>query len=374
MGPKVGLRRQWLVAYSQQLRPEYAPSARRIRVQTPPPFPVLSSCPETQCDCASMPEGLDIDRQQLLNGTMAAYSQQVLISTGRSNWTSRIEDDGVDEGWGELTRGLKRLLGRGGRYMDPYNNVLITASNLTASPSSNEAIASALVLPSFNYIPSISTDEATMDAFVRAFLLPESLHRGYASMPAEIRATIQLRDKAMEEHFPSIRKMTNSPVVLICGHGGRDQRCGIMGPLLQQEFAHVLERKGFQISHSPVDQGGHACIGQISHIGGHKYAGNVIIYVPPSYKGSGNQLAGAGIWYGRVQPKHVDGIVNATILEGKRFIAQQRLATEQDLMDLLKDEIGSRLKDNPGVGAPAVTPRRTCDQRSLPGKESAIAP
>lgn len=49
---------------------------------------------------------------------MAAYAQQVLISTNQSDWSSRIEDDGVDKGWGKLIRGLKGLLGRGGRYMD----------------------------------------------------------------------------------------------------------------------------------------------------------------------------------------------------------------------------------------------------------------
>lgn len=49
---------------------------------------------------------------------MAGYSQQVLISTGRSDWRSRIEEDGVDEEWGILGRGLKGLIGRGGKYSD----------------------------------------------------------------------------------------------------------------------------------------------------------------------------------------------------------------------------------------------------------------
>ena len=65
-----------------------------------------------------MPEGLPIDHNQPLNGTMAAYAQQILICTGQGDWTSRIEDDGKNQGWGELARGLKRLMGRGGRYAD----------------------------------------------------------------------------------------------------------------------------------------------------------------------------------------------------------------------------------------------------------------
>jgi hypothetical protein len=68
-------------------------------------------------------------------------------------------------------------------------------------------------------------------------------------------------------------------VVLICGHGGRDRRCGAMGPLLQTEFEGKLARAGFMASskapgfhvqHSSLSDTDHkqiACIGLISHIG-----------------------------------------------------------------------------------------------------------
>lgn len=53
----------------------------------------------------------------------------------------------------------------------------------------------------------------------------------------------------------------------------------------------------------------------ISHIGGHKFAGNVIIYLPPTL--SDNGLKGSGIWYGRVDPDKVEGIVQETIVQGR---------------------------------------------------------
>jgi hypothetical protein len=65
-----------------------------------------------------MPEGLPLDHDHPLNGTMAAYAQQIVICTGQKDWTSRIEDDGKDDSWGELVRGLKGLMGRGGPYAD----------------------------------------------------------------------------------------------------------------------------------------------------------------------------------------------------------------------------------------------------------------
>jgi hypothetical protein len=65
-----------------------------------------------------MPEGLPIDHEQALNGTMAAYAQQLVICTDQRDWTSRIENDGENKSWGDLVRGLKRLLSRGGPYLD----------------------------------------------------------------------------------------------------------------------------------------------------------------------------------------------------------------------------------------------------------------
>jgi len=71
-----------------------------------------------------------------------------------------------------------------------------------------------------------------------------------------------------------------------------------------------------------------ARVGLISHIGGHKWAGNVIVYIPPSF--SSNPLAGKGIWYGRVGPEHVEGIVGKTILDGKVIKELFRGGIDQD--------------------------------------------
>lgn len=96
-------------------------SRLRARLEIPPPFPVTKTCPEPSCNCPptpALPEDLPIDHEQALNGTMAAYAQQLLVCTGQPDWTSRIEDDGENTGWGNLVRGLKSLLGRGGPYLD----------------------------------------------------------------------------------------------------------------------------------------------------------------------------------------------------------------------------------------------------------------
>ena len=75
-----------------------------------------------------MPEGLGIDYKRQLDGTMPPYAQHVVIRSGRSDWSSRIENDkhtlGPGFGGGNLARSLKDLVGRGGKYHDVGNEYL----------------------------------------------------------------------------------------------------------------------------------------------------------------------------------------------------------------------------------------------------------
>lgn len=124
------------------------------------------------------------------------------------------------------------------------------------------------------------------------------------------------RDESKAASLPEVQDITK-PTIFICGHGGRDQRCGILGPLLQSAFGREFQRRGLD-----------AEVGLISHIGGHKYAGNVIAYVPPSMKG--NELGGAGVWYGRVGPEHVEGLVEETFVRGRVITELLRGGVMQD--------------------------------------------
>ena len=61
-----------------------------------------------------MPPDLDIEREQNINGSMAAYAEQVLISTGKADWMSKTEEDETSV----LLRQLRDLLVRDGKYSD----------------------------------------------------------------------------------------------------------------------------------------------------------------------------------------------------------------------------------------------------------------
>ena len=66
-----------------------------------------------------MPSDLAIDHKERLSGTKPPYAQHVVIRTGKSDWSKKIEDepDGVGGGV-NFARELKKLVGRGGKFHD----------------------------------------------------------------------------------------------------------------------------------------------------------------------------------------------------------------------------------------------------------------
>lgn len=170
---------------------------------------------------------------------------------------------------------------------------------------------------------------------MKGYLLPTKLNPAHDSL-SPIHKDRLLRSEEQQQFLYGVQDVRDV-LVLICGHGGRDMRCGITGPILRDEFEKCLPTKHVEVVKGPVKiaQDGHemslpssrleeplrtARVGLISHIGGHKFAGNVILYLPPGLKaadGGDHSLAGCGIWYGRVEPKHVEGIIQETVLSGK---------------------------------------------------------
>ena len=245
-------------------------------------------------------------------------------------------DGNASDHWGRFIHDLKYALGPKGPYHSPYDNVLVTASSFVAQregkPEADEI--EALLFPAFQQVKLRGTGdpalkEGTVKGFVEGYLRHKSSNKvagGHGSRGGE--------RQSPSNTGPSLSTTEiTTPTILICGHMSRDSRCGVLGPLLRDEFAAQLERKGFQVHTEGFDAGGDKVndptkasinIGLISHIGGHRWAGNVIMYIPPSYippalatnSMQPSPLSGTGLWYGRVAPQHVHGILDQTLLKG----------------------------------------------------------
>ncbi|CAM6124568.1 unnamed protein product [Calypogeia fissa] len=131
--------------------------------------------------------------------------------------------------------------------------------------------------------------------------------------------------------------------IFVCSHGSRDKRCGSCGPVLIETLNEEIRVRGLE---------GQIFVGGCSHVGGHKYAGNVIVF---SSSGTGAPVSGH--WYGYVSPADVPLILDQHIGRGEiieRLWRGQMGVSEGDA----KEAQQSRLKRVEAEGS------GTCCQRS----------
>lgn len=129
----------------------------------------------------------------------------------------------------------------------------------------------------------------------------------------------------------SIRTCPHKYIILLCSQKTRDARCGQSAPLLRREFERHLRPLGlYRDLHDERPDG--VGIYFISHVGGHKYSANLMIYRrgderngangEESRESNGQGLAanpGAAqcIWLARVRPEDCENIIRYTVLQGK---------------------------------------------------------
>ena len=112
--------------------------------------------------------------------------------------------------------------------------------------------------------------------------------------------------------------------VFVCTHGKRDARCGVCGPSLIDAFRSEIRAMGMDDI---------VAVRGCSHTGGHKYAGNVLVFLPDGGvatnsssegknktknedgNGDGNRVK--GIWYGYVTPLEIKSILERTVSRGE---------------------------------------------------------
>ena len=143
--------------------------------------------------------------------------------------------------------------------------VRVTAAE--AIPGSGDAEGDVLVFPGMVRVKGGAKDAAAVERTAAA-ILAEGPSLASRAAPAD---------------------RLSSPQVFVCAHAARDARCGHCGPVLATAFK----------SEFPVRM--------CSHIGGHKFAGNVI-----AFRASPQHPQGCvGDWLSYVAPKDIPGIAKA---------------------------------------------------------------
>ncbi|OCH92894.1 hypothetical protein OBBRIDRAFT_790751 [Obba rivulosa] len=272
-------------------------------------------------------------------GSVKPYHRQVVISTGKSDWEREVtEVPGTLAAYllvarGEAPKpsspGTSAVVGSGkpvpGVY-DPSESSKVSIVN-----GSHRAICgdikreTVLILPDYKVVTEVERSPEGARELWKSHVDPSLGRTGAVPEGSELRSYV----------------LPYACVIMLCSHKRRDNRCGIAAPKLENALIEALERESWEVhtqvedptlSGGPLEelQGteeekdaemlrrlqsvavGHAehkraLIVRVSHIGGHKFAGNVIINTPQ----------GVSVWYGRVTPHEVPTIVKETILGGK---------------------------------------------------------
>ncbi|KAH7890466.1 Sucrase/ferredoxin-like-domain-containing protein [Phlebopus sp. FC_14] len=83
----------------------------------------------------------------------------------------------------------------------------------------------------------------------------------------------------------------------VCTHGARDCRCGETGGAVVRAIRDELRRRK---ERGAADPSGRVKLAEVAHVGGHKYAANVLVYPH-------------GEWLGEVKPDNVREILDAIL-------------------------------------------------------------
>ncbi|KAI7875911.1 hypothetical protein K492DRAFT_210694 [Lichtheimia hyalospora FSU 10163] len=246
--------------------------------QLPPVDCVVSDCMAcpNPCDDHRPYPHMELDTESPLLGSMKPYGRHIMISTGKTDWTSHIEDDK-----GTLAAELSVIVND--QFKQDWRNFITNTSMFTqysTIPNAHDVI----ILPDNIMVTDVTADRA--QAFYDEFL--------NQPLPASPNEPLKVSDSM------KVQKNPYASMILICSHKKRDRRCGVVAPILAAEFDNVLREK--DISEDDV------AIFMVSHVGGHKFAGNIICYI---HEGR------TGIWYGRVNTCHCKPIIEETMCGGK---------------------------------------------------------
>lgn len=243
----------------------------------------------TYCDIPKFPPDKGIDFKKNLNGTAPGMWKHVLVFLhGVKSFDDMPPKINLIPGsLANEFEGMKRNM------LSPSHPVTLLNAIVPGIDADDAGIHKVFIYPDCTQVEFKS---ANIREFIEHYLLPtEAPEETYNPFSF---STKKSSTRIERSHLFS-EKPIEKPLVLICGHKQRDVRCGEIAPLLQEEFMRVFEKEN-------VD----ADVGMVSHIGGHAYAGNVI-YFPESAKHK------HAVWYGRVFPQQVQGIVRETIIGGR---------------------------------------------------------
>ncbi|KAF2179276.1 hypothetical protein K469DRAFT_674475 [Zopfia rhizophila CBS 207.26] len=326
-------------------------------------------------DCASCtikyPSKFTIDEDEELYGHAKGWSTHLIVATGKTDWARDVADEK-----GSIMEAVDRS------KVKPSNGrLMLSASNIPV-PGHSDSSTTVLLLPSFKFIDHVTpgntpklisdfvnsgpTNTSPLPAISKSTesSLPPALpiSENSSADPASA-ATPTLAPTISSTSDLKARPCPHKYLILLCSQKTRDARCGQSAPLLRKEFERHLRPLGLYRDLHDERPGG-VGIYFISHVGGHKFSANVMVYrkasavekpkelnghmngiqetlkklkvegdkeeevvldVNKEQEEEGNGEAAQCIWLARVRPEDCENIIRYTVLQGKVVKPERQL-------------------------------------------------
>ncbi|KAH7036711.1 Sucrase/ferredoxin-like-domain-containing protein [Macrophomina phaseolina] len=323
------------------------------------------------------PRKWSVDEHENMYGHIKGWSTHLIVATGKTDWVRDVADE---------KGSIMEAVDKSG--VKPSNGkMMLSASDMPvpnerATPGS-EASTTVLLLPAFTLFDNVTPSHVPhlIQTYVNTSPTNTTpLIHTDAPPPTQPKDRRPSSSKSHKSHSSRIappptpltpRDCPHDYLILLCSHKTRDARCGQSAPLLRREFERHLRPLGLYRDLHDERPGG-CGIYFINHVGGHKFAANVLIYrrvgsagvvAPPvveqerAMNGDGEQQqngnaaheggeaveengsavedkgprkppireAAQCMWLARVRPEDCENIVRYTILQGKLVKPERQL-------------------------------------------------
>ncbi|KAF2025838.1 hypothetical protein EK21DRAFT_75463 [Setomelanomma holmii] len=326
-------------------------------------------------DCASCsvkyPRKFEIDETEELYGHVKGWSTHLVVATGKTDWVRDVSDE---------TGSIMEAVGKGS--VQPSNGKLMLSASDIPVPNHSDDSSMVLLLPSWQFIDNVTP--ANVPELITKFVNPGPTNSSpLPSLTSSTQASSQSEEDSSAEQQtldvasipPTIatapalqaRPCPHKYLILMCSQKTRDARCGQSAPLLRREFERLLRPMGLYRDLHDERPGG-VGIYFISHVGGHKFSANVMVYRHSSviqrpkhangdanghangvsesldklkiedergqqvlldadqeHEAGGHGEAAQCIWLARVRPEDCENIIRYTVLQGKVVKPERQL-------------------------------------------------
>jgi hypothetical protein len=232
--------------------------------------------------------------------------------------------------------------------------LMLSATDIPV-PDHSDHSTTVLLLPAWQWIDNVTPSNTPL--LITHFVNPGPTNSSpypYTKPAATQTAPDEHSSPAIPASLPlKARPCAHKYLILMCSQKTRDARCGQSAPLLRREFERILRPMGLYRDLHDERPGG-VGIYFISHVGGHKFSANVMVYRHSSViqRGSG-EVNGNGqlpkvedadgrevlldadkedegeaaqcIWLARVKPEDCENIIRYTVLQGKVVKPERQL-------------------------------------------------